>query len=288
MTPRRISAPPFRKIAVATDFAAASAHAVTLATALAKRCGAHLTVVNVVEPAAYSHIGADTEALERLARGTLEAVLARVRDDLPAARAELRVGAAAEQLVAFADGNQIDLLVTGTHGRHTVERWIVGSVAQAIIGTSRAPVLTVHDAATPLRRLLVATDLGPSSKRAVEVATELAATFEAWVTLLHTSPQGLPAGGLQDVQGRLEEMAAVVRAHGPRCDVVSRHGQTWSEIADEAATGSYDLVVIGTHDRSPLATWLLGSVAVQVVRSALPPVLSVREGATGALRGVTS
>jgi nucleotide-binding universal stress UspA family protein len=288
VTQRKTSAPPFRKIAVATDFATASAHAVTLATALAKRCGAELTVVNVVEPAAYSHIGAETAALERLARGTLDAVVARVRDDLPAARAELRVGRPAEELVAFAESNQIDLLVTGTHGRTTVDRWIVGSVAQALIRTCRTPVLTVHSAATPFRRLLVATDLGPSSKRSVELATELAAAFEAWVTLLHTSAEDTPAGGLKDVQGRLEEIAAVVRAQGARCDVVSRHGQTWSEIADEAATGSYDLVVVGTHDRSPLARWLLGSVALQVVRSALPPVLSVRAASTSALRSVTS
>jgi nucleotide-binding universal stress UspA family protein len=276
VTQPRTSAPPFRKIAVATDFASASAHAVTAATALAKRCGAELIVVNVVEPAAYSQIGAETAALERLARGTLEAVVARVRDDLPAATGELRVGRPAEELVAFGVSNEVDLLVTGTHGRHTVDRWIVGSVAQAIIQTSRAPVLTVHAAATPFRRFLVATDLGPTSKRAVELATELAGVYEAWVTLVHTSAETMPAGALQDVQGRLGEVAAVVRAQGPRCDVVARHGQTWSEIADEAATGSYDLVVIGTHDRSPLARWLLGSVAVQVVRAALPPVLSVR------------
>ena len=42
---------------------------------------------------------------------------------------------------------------------------------------------------------------------------------------------------------------------------------------------SYDLIVIGTHGRTGIKHFLLGSVAEQVLRRACCPVLTVREDA---------
>ncbi len=281
MTQRKASPVPFRKIAVATDFLLTSANAVKLASAIATKCAAELTVVNVVEPAAYPQIGPDTAALKRIAQGTLDATLVRVRDDVPTARGVLLVGRPAEELIAFAEKNEVDLVVSGTHGRKSLDRWCVGSVAEKIIRSCHAPALIVHDAAPDFRRFLVATDLSPSSERAVELAARLAATYGARMTLLHALSGDMPVDAMEAARTRLEEVAAGIRELAPECDVLARHGSTWSEISDEAAKGSYDLVVIGTHDRSPLSKWLRGSVAEKVVRSSLPPVLSVRASDEG-------
>jgi len=267
---------PFRKIAVATDFALTSSHAVTLASAIAKRSGGELTVVNVVAPAAYSRIGPDTATLERAAQVALEAAVIRVRDDVPAARGVLLRGSPADELVAFAEKESFDLVVTGTHGRTSIDRWLVGSVAKALIRSCHAPVLTVHDAASEFRHLLVATDLGPSSERAVEVAAQLAAAYGARITLLHALGDDAPADAMELAHARLEEIASRIREFTSQCDVLARQGSTWAEISEEAEKGAYDLVVIGTHDRSALSRWLHGSVAEKVMRASLPPVLSVR------------
>jgi nucleotide-binding universal stress UspA family protein len=276
MTQPKATTVPFRNIAVATDFTMTSDHAVRLASAFATKCAAELTVVNVVEPAAYPQIGADTAALKAIAQGTLDANLVRVRDDVPGATGVLLVGRPAEELIAFAETTAIDLVVSGTHGRKSVDRWLVGSVAAKLVRSCHAPVLIVHDTAPDLRRLLVATDFGPASERAVEVAAQLAKTYGARITLLHAVGVETPTDSLDSARARLEEIAVGVRKLAPECDVVERRGHTWSEIADEAARGGYDLVVVGTHDRSPLFMWLRGSVAEQVLRASLPPVLSVR------------
>lgn len=281
MTQPKATTAPFRKIAVATDFTMTSDHAVTLASAIATRCAAELTLVNVVEPAPYSQIGADTATLKALAQGTLDANLVRVRDDVPTAGGVLLVGRPAEELLAFAEATAIDLVVSGTHGRKAADRWLVGSVADKLVRSCHAPVLIVHDAAPEFRRLLVATDFGPASERAVELAARLAATYGARITLLHALDEDAPAGELDSARARLEEIAVGIRKLAPECDVLERQGRTWAEIADEAARGSYDLVVVGTHDRSPLFKWLRGSVAEQVMRSSLPPVLSVRASDRG-------
>jgi len=274
MTQTKSSAAPFHKIAVATDFAAAtSAHAVALASTIATICAAELMVVHVVESAAYPQIGPDTAALRRIGLGTLDAAVIRIRDDVPGARGVLLVGHPAEEVVTFAEKNAIDLVVSGTHGRQSVERWLLGSVAEKIVRSCHAPVLTVHDEARAFRRLLVATDFGPSSERAVELAARMATTFGARLTLVHVVGDDVPV----DAAGkRLEEVAAGIRYLAPECDVLVRQGTAWSELTHEAEKGDYDLVILGTHGRKALPQWLLGGVAEKVVRSSLPPVLTVR------------
>lgn len=269
---------PFHNVAVATDFFATAAHAVTLATTVARACAADLTVVHVVEPAAYSRIGPDTEALRGVGQAALDAAVVRVRDDLPSARGALLVGRPAEEVVTFAETNDVDLIVTATHGRQSVERWLLGSVAEKILRACHAPVLTVRSAGRPIRRLLLATDFGPSSEGAVELAARIAAVFGARITLLHAldddarEPTGEVARATRE---RLEKVAEGIGGLVPDRDVLVRHGKPWSEICDEAKDG-YDLVVLGTHGRSAVPRWLIGSVAERVVRAAEPPVLTVR------------
>lgn len=269
---------PFRNIAVATDFFATSASAVTLATTLAKACAAELTVVHVVEPAAYPQLGPDTAALKDVGQRALDAALVRVRDDLPGAHGALLVGRPAEEILAFAEKSASDLVVTATHGRQSVERWFLGSIAEKVLRACHAPVLTVRGDARPIRKLLVASDFGPSSERAVDVAARIAAVFGARVTLLHAvgDDGGDPGGEVaRAARARLEQIADGIGGLVPERDVLVRHGKPWSEISDEANKG-YDLVVLGTHGRSAVPRWLIGSVAERVVRTSDAPVLTVR------------
>ena len=53
-------------------------------------------------------------------------------------------------------------------------------------------------------------------------------------------------------------------------------GVPFVEIIRYAREQSIDLIVIGTHGHSALATMLLGSVAEKVIRKASCPVLSIR------------
>jgi len=56
-------------------------------------------------------------------------------------------------------------------------------------------------------------------------------------------------------------------------------GDPCEAILRAARTGSFDLVVMGTHGRTGLAHALLGSVAERVVRQAPCPVLTLRASA---------
>ena len=63
--------------------------------------------------------------------------------------------------------------------------------------------------------------------------------------------------------------------NGLEVDFQSVDGPPAPEIARIAMEQKYDLVVLGTHGRTGLARFLMGSVAEEVVRTCHVPVLSI-------------
>ncbi|EMA01785.1 Nucleotide-binding universal stress protein, UspA family [Haloarcula vallismortis] len=47
-------------------------------------------------------------------------------------------------ILDYANENDIDLIVMGTHGRTGIERYLLGSVAEKVVRTSNVPVLTAR------------------------------------------------------------------------------------------------------------------------------------------------
>jgi len=64
------------------------------------------------------------------------------RDGL-AVRTEIRKGNPADEVLAYADETDIDLVVMGTHGAD-YQRNMLGSVSQKVVTMSDVPVLTVN------------------------------------------------------------------------------------------------------------------------------------------------
>ena len=53
-------------------------------------------------------------------------------------------GKPAEAIVSYADDEDVDVVVMGTHGRSGVDRYVLGSVTEQVVRTSEVPVLTVN------------------------------------------------------------------------------------------------------------------------------------------------
>jgi nucleotide-binding universal stress UspA family protein len=139
-----------------------------------------------------------------------------------------------------------------------------------------------------ITRILAATDFSPDAAAAARLAAELAARFQASLTLLHVyqlpvwvSPDGgvlQPTAAMLARQAQLvdEQLAAARQAlaegHAPIA-VISAIGEPAQEIARIAE--GYDLVVMGTRGRTALSHLLAGSVAEKVLRRCARPVLTV-------------
>jgi nucleotide-binding universal stress UspA family protein len=134
--------------------------------------------------------------------------------------------------------------------------------------------------------LLCAVDFEPASRRAIDLAREIAKPLGAELCLLHVyqlpvytypglEPQILPEL-LRDIiaaAGKaLQQLAADVGV--PR--TLLREGDPARGILEGAREVGAAMIVMGTHGRRGLSHALLGSVAEKVVRESEIPVLTVR------------
>ena len=53
------------------------------------------------------------------------------------------IGRSSNEIVRFADSNNIDLIIMSTHGRSGIGRWVMGSVTDSVLHSSRVPVLVI-------------------------------------------------------------------------------------------------------------------------------------------------
>jgi universal stress protein A len=140
------------------------------------------------------------------------------------------------------------------------------------------------------QRILCPVDFSDPSRRALDLAVELAQRLGSTLTVLHVYappgyvlPEGyMPAGPevLAEVELRtresLEAWQKIAQAGGaPTVDIATGIGPAAGEIVHQARTGGFDLIVVGTHGRTGLAHMVLGSTAERVVRLATCPVLTV-------------
>ncbi len=135
----------------AVDFSDASRFAMAEAADLARRFQAQLTLVHVYEPP--SPLGADlfapTEDLFVKLSIDLERTMAAWRSEAgrragAAVRSSVLVGDPVTGILGFARGQQIDLLVVGTHGRTALEHLVQRSVAERVVRQAPCPVLVVR------------------------------------------------------------------------------------------------------------------------------------------------
>ena len=143
-----------KNVLVATDFSEPAGAALRYGIELARQFDASLHVLHVVNdlaahrsttPVWIKDIGALQTELEATARTDLSALLP--EPDRTAVRAQLHVTVSATPgpaIVNYARDAAADLIIVGTHGRHGLERLVLGSVAQHVARLAECPVLTVR------------------------------------------------------------------------------------------------------------------------------------------------
>ena len=137
------------KIIFPTDFSAASHHALPWATSLARDSGAALVIVHVEEPPMAYGGGEMYYPVAETNRDDLHKMLANVHpaDPMVPSIHRLLVGDPADAIVKVAESEGADLIVMGTHGRTGLTRFLMGSVAEAVVRRAPCPVLTVRQPA---------------------------------------------------------------------------------------------------------------------------------------------
>ena len=142
-----------RRILVATDFSEAASSALDYGRDLARQYGAELHLLHVEDDVtvryafdmAPVYLPEVQQDIENSARERTSALLTDEDRQALKARAVVRVSmSTAAAIVDYAQAEQIDLIIVGTHGRGAVAHLLVGSVAERVVRTASCPVLTVR------------------------------------------------------------------------------------------------------------------------------------------------
>ncbi|WP_440109258.1 universal stress protein [Acidovorax sp. BL-A-41-H1] len=143
----------FKHILVPVDGSETSLLAVSKAAGLAKAFGSAVTALYVVDPYPFTGVGADfaygqaqyINAAKAEANAALEAVRKAMGDaGVPVTTVVGEGHAVHEGIMRALEGTDIDLVVMGSHGRRGLEKLMLGSVAQKVLGVVRVPVMVVR------------------------------------------------------------------------------------------------------------------------------------------------
>ena len=140
----------YEEVMIPTDGSDAASIAIDHGIEIAKRAGARVHAVNIIDSGAITltpGYSAPPELLERFeAEGerATEAIAENAADAGLDATTSVREGLPASDLLAYADENDIDLITMGTTGRTGLNRYLLGSTAERVIRHAKMPVLAVN------------------------------------------------------------------------------------------------------------------------------------------------
>jgi nucleotide-binding universal stress UspA family protein len=285
----------YDRILFPTDGSDAAAAAVehVLDVAAAHDATLHVLVVADTTQDSVVRVGGEVvDALEREGTRVTEAVADRARERGVDVVTEVLQGEPAATIVDYADAREMDLVVVPTHGRTGIERLLVGSTAARVVRRATVPVLTLRPdsdpPAYPYRTVLVPTDGSGGAAAALSAGIEVAAATGAALHVLsvvEATSLGVDVRSeLQSdaLESAAEEVVADAVADAEAAGVESVTGAVEGGTSVERTIRAYvddhgvDLVVAGTHGRTGLDRYVLGSVAEALVRRSAVPVVTVR------------
>ena len=314
----------FTRILVPLDGSDVAAQALPYAVTLADRFGSGLTLASVLLPSLKDLGTADifgiTSGTRRIAE---DRAILMASDYLDSVAAPLRARGlsveidlirgddAADEIVEAAATEASTLIVMSTHGHTGLDRLRLGSVAQKVIRRATAPTLIIRAQenpptgdVVPIQQITVTLDGSVLAETALPIATRLAQTFGAPLTLLRVIPNVIYPTAYYDTAyiPPIEELEEYARAEAEKylAQVAERMkpldvrtewvhslvGTPEEIINDYLAKQPPGIVVMASHGRGGVSRWVLGSTAEGVVTGAPCPVLIVRsETAPAAITG---
>jgi nucleotide-binding universal stress UspA family protein len=275
-----------------TDFSDASRHALPFAAAMARRYDAHLLLAHVVEQIPMSAVPMDSlpQDMDR-AREHAERKMQEFRQsaDLVGLKLETMVepGFLWPVVTDTMEQRKTDMIVLGTHGRGPLKRLLLGSAAEEIFRHATCPVLTIGPNVDPkratakLEKILFATDFSSGSIHALDYALKLVADNEAQLLMIHVVqasaiPFDITDDFVAESEAKLKDMIAPDAMPTKPPLFLTLIGIPSEQILNFAERENADLIVMGVHKGTELASHWPLEFAAKIIAGAKCPVLSVR------------
>jgi len=286
-----------KKIIVGHDLRAGGEKALRSAAVLAKRSGAALRLVHVIEPhhsyQRISHPLTLPYTIEEIAQKTgakLQMLAASPELAHLQVEYEVRTGKPFVELIVARRAWQADLIVVGSasKGAH-----FLGSTSERVIRKAMVPVMVAKRGLSAGAKIfLVPTDFSDCARKAAEEALVLANSFRGRIIFFHVVDLyplytvayadefgvsvPLPPPAPELIEREWQDFLSGLPVEKVDWEKYTEEGEAATTILQQADQKHADLIVMGTHGRTGLEYMLLGSVAEKIVRRAHCPVLTIR------------
>lgn len=277
-----------KTILVPTDFSKPAQWATEVATSIAKKAGATLILLHVVEQPTEGSFNVEGETAlsddmeERLymlklieksklqldeVAGVVEAAGAKVKT-------EIRIGNAFHGIRTIITDHRVDLVVMGTSGKAKFEEVLIGSNTEKVVRYSKCSVLTVHQKPNTVdfKNIVYATSITDREKLFAKVVMK---AQEMYGSTIHLVRINTPSVFQPDhvVKKAMSVFASTLRLKNYTINTFSDYNEE-EGIINFANSVNADMIAMATHGRTGIGHILAGSIAEDVVNHAKKPVLT--------------
>jgi len=276
-----------KKILVPTDFSKTSQTAAEVASGIAKKAGAEVILLHVIEEGAEDSVKITGEVVyedmeEKLFMMKLiersKKQLAKLAEDTMfegvKVRQELRMGTPFHGMRTIITEHKVDLVVMGTSGRTGLEGMIIGSNTEKVVRHAQCAVLTVQKkpARPDFKNIVYATAMGKDEEIFARVVKRAQEMYDATVHLVRINT---PGNFQRDaiVKQYMKDFAKKLMLKNYTINIFNDFSEE-EGIIYFADSINADMIAMATHGRTGFAHVLAGSIAEDVVNHSKRPVLT--------------
>lgn len=285
-----------KQLLLATDGSEFSNGAIREGIRMAKNCESKLTALYVIEfkPELEALAPNLVEKMEITALKHLKDIKERADKEGVSCNTVVRRSETPHSVIVEESKRlRADAIVMGRRGRTGLKRLMMGSVTARVIGHSPCNVLVVPRAANILyKNILIATDGSKYSRVADSTAIDIAKRCGANLIAISVVPsesisafdivqtqmqKEVVAGKeLEEAKENINDVKSSAKREGVSVEGVIVSGRPYEAIVETEREKDVDLIVIGSHGRTGIEKFLMGSVTERVIGDAGCAVLVVK------------
>jgi nucleotide-binding universal stress UspA family protein len=277
-----------KTILVPTDFSNTAQAAVDVAAGIAKKSGAGLILLHVVEDVGEDSFSVSGEAfasapgeyrlftmklIQKASRQLAKAVEQASAGGVKVS-SKLRVGDAYHSMDFTITEQKVDLVVMGTHGSSGYEEVMVGSNTEKVVRRSSCPVLSVNRPPVngDFKSIVYATSLKDDELPFTRTVRNVQEMYDCQVHMVRINTPGMFIDD-RSIKEKMAVFAKQLRLRNFTLNVYNDYSEEQGIINFAESVGA-DMIAMATHGRTGLAHLLNGSIAEGVVNHARRPVLT--------------
>jgi nucleotide-binding universal stress UspA family protein len=273
-----------KKILVPIDFSKPSEYAARMAAKIAKKTGASITLIHLIElPSGVSDMGYRSRFsipesmlyLRKTKEKVLEFKKSFFSEDLTVAYF-IKLNNPFDGIIKYADKIDADLILMGSKGHSKFEEIMIGSNTEKIVRSSKVPVIVVKRDSKKfsLKNLVFASNFKKENK---EVFTKFLNFANAFNSKIHLLRVNTPSQ-FESTFTTEQKMKNFIKEYNLPKYSLNIYNDTSIEkgIINFSRENKADLIALSTHGRSGISHLFSESVAKTLSKKALKPIFTVK------------